>query len=180
MSFMPVTLDDTLNILAYTCFTKPQNNSVLFKTRAVDNAIKLEIHFLEIRLFDQSTYHFKLGSFLFEMRHSIQSLCDSSCFYRVSKTHFDFFFSATCQRNKFGVVRSIFTRNLFSSRSKEKHLINADNVSRGKLVYYITTRAINMSCLTLRNSPSYKVHDHYHSFYYVLVSFCNRNAKVST
>lgn len=72
MSFLTVTLDDTINILAYTyCFTKPQNNSVLFKTRALDNAIKLEINFLGIRLFDRSTYHFNLGSFWFEMRHSI-------------------------------------------------------------------------------------------------------------
>ena len=66
--FLPVTLNNTLNILAYTyCFTKPQNNSVLFKTRAPDNKIK----FLWIRLFDRSTYHFNLGSFWFEMRHSI-------------------------------------------------------------------------------------------------------------
>lgn len=157
---MSVTLDDTLNILAYTyCFTKPQNNNVLFKSRAVDNAIKLKIHFLEVRQFDRSTYHFNFGSFWFEMRHPIQSLSDSSCFYRVSKTHFDFFFSATRQRNKFGVVRSIFTRNLFLSRSKEKHLINVDNVNQSKRVYYITTSVINISCLTLRNLPSYKVRD---------------------
>lgn len=95
------------------CFTKPQNNKVLFKTPALYKAIKLEINLLGIRLADRSTYHFNLGSFWFEMRHSIQSLSHSSCFYRVSKTHFHFSFSASCQRNKFGVARSsIFARNL--------------------------------------------------------------------
>lgn len=115
LSFLPVTLDDILKILAYTyCFTKPQNNKVLFKTPALNKAIKLEIDLLGIRLDDRSTYHFNLGSFCFEMRHSIQSLSHSSCFYRVSKTHFHFSFSASCQRNKFGVARSsIFARNLF-------------------------------------------------------------------
>lgn len=115
VSFLPVTLYDILNILAYTyCFTKPQNNKVLFKTPALNKAIKLEVNLLGIRLNDRSTYHFNLGSFWFEMRHSIQSLSHSSCFYRVSKTHFHFSFSASCQRNKFGVARSsIFARNLF-------------------------------------------------------------------
>jgi len=115
VSFLPVTLDDILNILAYTyCFTKPQNNKVLFKTPALNKTIKLEVNLLGIRLDDRSTYHFNLGSFWFEMRHSIQSLSHSSCFYRVSKTHFHFSFSASCQRNKFCVARSsIFARNLF-------------------------------------------------------------------
>ena len=41
--FLSVTLNNTLNILAYTyCFTKPQNKSFLFKTRAPDNEIKFE------------------------------------------------------------------------------------------------------------------------------------------
>lgn len=71
----------------------------------------------------RSTYHFKLGSFRFEMWHSFQTQGDSSCFYRVSKSQFDFFFSTTSHGSKFSVARCIFARYLVLSRRK-RHLVN--------------------------------------------------------